>query len=244
MPALRDGRRRPERAIRRPGLSRPAVAGRADADRRPVLRGRGGGDLGVRRPDPAADLPLRARAPDGVTASEVAEQFALHSNVARHHLDKLTAGRLPRGVRQPLRPAAGRAGRRSGTASPRRTPGWSRPGRGDDLLVMLLGRGPGPDPSGRGRGDGRGSRRGLRPPAGRPDVGRRRAPVVPSGPARHRRRPDRPRFRGPRRGAGWLAGADQGRLPLLRHRQAAPGDLRGGPGHGPGHAVAACTARR
>ena len=30
--------------------------------------------------------------PDGVTASEVAEHFDLHSNVARHHLEKLTAG--------------------------------------------------------------------------------------------------------------------------------------------------------
>ena len=29
---------------------------------------------------------------EGVTASEVAEQFALHANVARHHLDKLAAG--------------------------------------------------------------------------------------------------------------------------------------------------------
>ena len=29
---------------------------------------------------------------DGVTAGEVAEHFALHPNVARHHLDKLAAG--------------------------------------------------------------------------------------------------------------------------------------------------------
>ena len=29
---------------------------------------------------------------DGVTASEVAERFDLHANVARHHLDKLAAG--------------------------------------------------------------------------------------------------------------------------------------------------------
>src|SRR3954452_7586600 len=28
----------------------------------------------------------------GVTAAEVAQHFALHPNVARHHLDKLTAG--------------------------------------------------------------------------------------------------------------------------------------------------------
>ena len=31
-------------------------------------------------------------AADGVTASQVAEQFAVHPNVARHHLDKLAAG--------------------------------------------------------------------------------------------------------------------------------------------------------
>jgi len=30
--------------------------------------------------------------PIGVTASEVAERFDLHANVARHHLDKLSAG--------------------------------------------------------------------------------------------------------------------------------------------------------
>jgi predicted ArsR family transcriptional regulator len=31
-------------------------------------------------------------ADDGVTAAEVAERFALHPNVARHHLEKLTSG--------------------------------------------------------------------------------------------------------------------------------------------------------
>ncbi|MGH3282109.1 MAG: helix-turn-helix domain-containing protein, partial [Trebonia sp.] len=37
-------------------------------------------------------LYVRDHEEDGVTASEVAGKFALHSNVARHHLDKLTAG--------------------------------------------------------------------------------------------------------------------------------------------------------
>ena len=46
---------------------------------------------------------------DGVTASEVADRFALHSNVARHHLDKLTAGGyLEVHV---IRPSGGGAGR-------------------------------------------------------------------------------------------------------------------------------------
>ncbi|GMU79305.1 MAG: hypothetical protein AMXMBFR46_20980 [Acidimicrobiia bacterium] len=35
---------------------------------------------------------VRDRGMDGVTASEVAERFALHPNVARHHLEKLTSG--------------------------------------------------------------------------------------------------------------------------------------------------------
>lgn len=35
---------------------------------------------------------VRDRGTDGVTASAVAERFALHPNVARHHLEKLTGG--------------------------------------------------------------------------------------------------------------------------------------------------------
>jgi predicted ArsR family transcriptional regulator len=39
------------------------------------------------------DIYLFVRAaPSGVTASEVADHFALHPNVARHHLEKLTGG--------------------------------------------------------------------------------------------------------------------------------------------------------
>ena len=39
------------------------------------------------------EIYLFAHAADaGVTATEVAERFALHPNVARHHLDKLVAG--------------------------------------------------------------------------------------------------------------------------------------------------------
>ena len=39
------------------------------------------------------DIFLFAREHDaGVTAAEVADQFALHPNVARHHLDKLAGG--------------------------------------------------------------------------------------------------------------------------------------------------------
>jgi predicted ArsR family transcriptional regulator len=35
---------------------------------------------------------VRDHGADGVTASEIAERFALHPNVARHHLEKLTGG--------------------------------------------------------------------------------------------------------------------------------------------------------
>src|SRR5436305_3245169 len=52
---------------------------------------------------------LRCREGDGVTAAQVAEEFALHPNVARHHLDKLVDGgyleaasvRLPGGAGRP-----------------------------------------------------------------------------------------------------------------------------------------------
>ena len=42
---------------------------------------------------PGGEIYLFVRAhPDGVTAAEVAERFALHPNVARHHLEKLAGG--------------------------------------------------------------------------------------------------------------------------------------------------------
>lgn len=77
--------------------------------------------------------------PAGVTAAEVADRFALHSNVARHHLDKLTAGGYLEV--QVLRFEGGGAGRPSKryTASTQDT-GLAPPRRGNDLLIMLLGR--------------------------------------------------------------------------------------------------------
>jgi predicted ArsR family transcriptional regulator len=76
--------------------------------------------------------------PEGATASEVADRFALHSNVARHHLDKLTAGGYL-GVFV-IRSAGGGAGRPSKRyrTSDQET-GLTAPRRGDDLLIMLLG---------------------------------------------------------------------------------------------------------
>jgi predicted ArsR family transcriptional regulator len=75
---------------------------------------------------------------DGVTASEVADRFALHSNVARHHLDKLTAGGyLEVFVTRPAGSGAGRPSKRyRKSALPA---GVTAPRRRDDLLIMLLG---------------------------------------------------------------------------------------------------------
>lgn len=76
---------------------------------------------------------------DGVTAAEVAERFALHPNVARHHLDKLAGGgyvdvEVARGART----GAGRPSKRYRPAGD--DDELAIPVRHDDLLVMLLGR--------------------------------------------------------------------------------------------------------
>lgn len=77
---------------------------------------------------------------EGVTASEVAEQFDLHPNVARHHLDKLTsAGHLTVHVDRPA--GTNNAGRPSKRYRPHGDAvGLDLPVRHDDLLVSLLGR--------------------------------------------------------------------------------------------------------
>ncbi len=75
---------------------------------------------------------------DGVTASEVAEQFDLHANVARHHLDKLAAG----GYLEisTVRPSggAGRPSKRYRTIADEVS--LDVPVGQDDVLVQLLGR--------------------------------------------------------------------------------------------------------
>jgi predicted ArsR family transcriptional regulator len=75
---------------------------------------------------------------DGVTASEVADRFALHSNVARHHLDKLAAGGyLEVHANRPPGGGAGRPSKRYRMSA--QATGVEAPRRGDDLLIMLLG---------------------------------------------------------------------------------------------------------
>ena len=72
----------------------------------------------------------------GVTASEVAERFVLHPNVARHHLDKLAAGGYVEVATGRTGTGAGRPSKRYRVATPEMT--LELPVRHDDLLVTLL----------------------------------------------------------------------------------------------------------
>ena len=86
------------------------------------------------------DIYLFARdAAEGVTAGEVATKFALHPNVARHHLDKLAAGGyLEVHVERKTGAGSGRPSKRyRGTAKSATTPFLPT---NDDLLVLLLAR--------------------------------------------------------------------------------------------------------
>jgi predicted ArsR family transcriptional regulator len=74
----------------------------------------------------------------GVTAAEVAEQFALHPNVARHHLDKLAGGGYVEVATGRSGAGAGRPSKRYRVTSPEMT--LEVPVRHDDLLVTLLGK--------------------------------------------------------------------------------------------------------
>jgi predicted ArsR family transcriptional regulator len=77
-------------------------------------------------------------ATDGVTASEVAEQFGLHANVARHHLDKLAAGGY---LHVETGKHTGAAGRPSKRYVATETPASiDAPVRRDELILSLLGR--------------------------------------------------------------------------------------------------------
>jgi predicted ArsR family transcriptional regulator len=76
---------------------------------------------------------------DGVTAAEVAETFALHPNVARHHLDKLVAGAYVEvTVARAAGSGAGRPSKRYRVVTP--DIALDLPLRHDDVLVELLGR--------------------------------------------------------------------------------------------------------
>lgn len=79
---------------------------------------------------------VRAAA-EGVTAAEVAEEFALHPNVARHHLEKLAAGGYLR-VDLARHTSAGRPSKRYWAGD--LDTGLTFPPRRDDLLATLLAR--------------------------------------------------------------------------------------------------------
>jgi predicted ArsR family transcriptional regulator len=74
---------------------------------------------------------------EGVTASEVAQHFELHPNVARHHLDKLAAGGYLEAFVDHAASAVGRPSKRY-----RAVDGATAdvPAHRDDLLVLLLAR--------------------------------------------------------------------------------------------------------
>ena len=77
-------------------------------------------------------------APDGVTATEVATEFDVHPNVARHHLDKLAGGGH-------LEVAVDRTGSGAGRPSKRYRTTTAQveldvPVRHDEVLLALLGR--------------------------------------------------------------------------------------------------------
>jgi predicted ArsR family transcriptional regulator len=74
----------------------------------------------------------------GVTATEVAQHFALHPNVARHHLDILAAGGHVQVFVDHGGAGVGRPSKRYKAAAERDTSGV--PAHRDDLLVLLLAR--------------------------------------------------------------------------------------------------------
>jgi predicted ArsR family transcriptional regulator len=75
----------------------------------------------------------------GVTAAEVAQQFDLHPNVARHHLDKLAGGgHLEIATHKDEGGGAGRPSKRYRATAPEMT--LDLPLRHDDVLVALLGK--------------------------------------------------------------------------------------------------------
>jgi predicted ArsR family transcriptional regulator len=74
----------------------------------------------------------------GVTATQVAERFGLHPNVARHHLDKLAAGGyLEVAVERPHGAGAGRPSKRYRSGA---DVDLEVPVRSDDLVLSLLGK--------------------------------------------------------------------------------------------------------
>ncbi len=79
---------------------------------------------------------LFAREHDGVTATEVALEFSLHPNVARHHLDKLAAGGYLEVSLDHAAPGAGRPAKQYRPSA--RETNVPMPPRPNDLVINLL----------------------------------------------------------------------------------------------------------
>lgn len=79
---------------------------------------------------------LYARDADGVTAADIARRFALHPNVARHHLDKLAAGGYLEVSLDHGGAGAGRPSKRYRRST--RAAALPAPPRPDGLLGLLL----------------------------------------------------------------------------------------------------------
>ena len=77
----------------------------------------------------------------GVTAAQVAEQFGVHPNVARHHLDKLSAGGYLEVIIERAEGAgAGRPSKHYRVPADARAGVVDVPVKSDDLVLSLLGR--------------------------------------------------------------------------------------------------------
>lgn len=77
----------------------------------------------------------------GVTAAQVAEQFGVHPNVARHHLDKLSAGGYLEVVVERAEGAgAGRPSKHYRVPADAKADVVDVPVKSDDLVLSLLGR--------------------------------------------------------------------------------------------------------
>lgn len=75
---------------------------------------------------------------EGITASMTAERFDLHANVARHHLDKLSAGGYLEVTTERIAGGAGRPSKHYRVLSEKME--LDLPVRHDEVLVTLLGR--------------------------------------------------------------------------------------------------------
>lgn len=84
------------------------------------------------------DIFLKVRANPGRTATDVATEFGVHPNVARHHLDRLAAGGYLRVAHERRNPGAGRPAKCFYPADD--DPAIEFLTRRDDLLVTLLGK--------------------------------------------------------------------------------------------------------